>query len=110
MIAKVICHDRTREACIQKCKAALKELYLGNRPTSVSLIQKVMEHPDFLAGDFTTKFLEKNLESLLSDSPQVNDVVKGTVVGAFAESASPAPIPSSETSIWSKVSRQEALQ
>ncbi len=110
MIAKVICHDRTRDACIQKCKAALKELYLGNRPTSVTLIQKVMDHPDFISGDFTTKFLEKNLESLLEHSSTVNDVVKGSVEAAFKQASAPSPIPRSEVSNWSKVSRQEALQ
>ena len=109
MIAKVICHDVDREKCIQKTKAALKELYLGNRPTSVELIQKILEDPAFIAGDFTTNFLQDRLDDLLSKKQEVNETVKGVSLGVLESLQAPKPIQTMDCPNWQKIARQESL-
>ena len=58
MIAKLICRASTREDCIRKMQRALDEFIVEGIKTTVPFHQRLMRHPDFIAGNFTTKFLE----------------------------------------------------
>ena len=60
MIAKLICRARTREECIVKMKRALQEFVVEGQgvKTTIPFHLKLMDDPKFIAGDFTTKFLE----------------------------------------------------
>ncbi len=58
MIAKLICRAATREDCIKKMQRALDEFIVEGIKTTVPFHQRLMRHPDFIAGNFTTKFLE----------------------------------------------------
>ena len=58
MIAKLIVRAATREDCILKMRRALDEFIVEGIKTTVPFHQRLMRHPDFIAGNFTTKFLE----------------------------------------------------
>ncbi len=58
MIAKLIVRAATREDCIKKMQRALDEFIVEGIKTTVPFHQRLMKHPDFRAGNFTTKFLE----------------------------------------------------
>ncbi|MEM7101575.1 MAG: acetyl-CoA carboxylase biotin carboxylase subunit [Bacteroidota bacterium] len=58
MIAKVICKAQTREECIKKMQRALDEFIVEGVKTTVPFHQMLMRNEDFIAGNFTTKFLE----------------------------------------------------
>jgi acetyl-CoA carboxylase biotin carboxylase subunit len=58
MIAKIICRAQTREECIAKMKRALDEFIVEGVKTTVPFHQQLMRNPDFIAGNFNTKFLE----------------------------------------------------
>ena len=70
MIAKLITTAQTREEAIAKMKRALDEFYIEGVKTTIPFHRQLMEHPDYLAGSYTTKFMEdfvmdKSYENLI---------------------------------------------
>jgi len=58
MIAKLITTAQTREEAIHKMKRALDEFVIEGVKTTIPFHRQLMEHPDYLAGNYTTKFME----------------------------------------------------
>ncbi len=58
MIAKLITTAQTREEAINKMKRALDEFVIEGIHTTIPFHRQLMEHPDYLAGNYTTKFME----------------------------------------------------
>lgn len=54
MIAKIITTAQTREEAIAKMKRALEEFYIAGIKTTIPFHRQLMEHPDYLAGNYTT--------------------------------------------------------
>ncbi|WP_209121930.1 acetyl-CoA carboxylase biotin carboxylase subunit [Alkalihalobacillus sp. BA299] len=60
MIAKLIVHGRDRAEAISRMKRALNEFVIDGVETTIPFHLRLLEHPDFISGNFNTKFLEKN--------------------------------------------------
>ncbi|MBQ0147306.1 MAG: acetyl-CoA carboxylase biotin carboxylase subunit [Flavobacteriaceae bacterium] len=58
MIAKLITTAQTREEAIQKMKRALGEFYIEGIKTTIPFHLQLMDDPNFIAGNYTTKFME----------------------------------------------------
>ena len=58
MIAKLIVTAQTREEAINKMKRALDEFIVEGVKTTVPFHRQLMDHPDYIAGNYTTKFME----------------------------------------------------
>jgi acetyl-CoA carboxylase biotin carboxylase subunit len=58
MISKLIVVAQTREEAIKKMKRALDEYIIEGIKTTIPFHQKLMEDPQFIKGEFTTKFME----------------------------------------------------
>lgn len=58
MIAKLITTAQTREEAIAKMKRALEEFYIEGVKTTIPFHRQLMENEDYLAGNYTTKFME----------------------------------------------------
>ena len=58
MIAKLITTAQTREEAISKMKRALEEFIIEGIKTTIPFHSKLMEHPDYISGNYTTKFME----------------------------------------------------
>jgi acetyl-CoA carboxylase biotin carboxylase subunit len=58
MIAKLITTARTREEAIDKMKRALDEFVIEGIKTTIPFHRQLMDNPDFVAGNYTTKFME----------------------------------------------------
>ena len=58
MIAKVIVHARTRELAIARMKRALEAMVIEGIKTTIPLHLKIMDDPQFRAGDISTSFME----------------------------------------------------
>jgi acetyl-CoA carboxylase biotin carboxylase subunit len=63
MIGKLIVYGRDRNECIMRLKRALEEFVVEGMKTTIPLHQKLVRDPEFLAGDYTIKWLERWLES-----------------------------------------------
>ena len=59
MIAKLIVYGSTRERSIMRLRRALEEMVIDGVKTTIPLHQKLVNEPDFLAGDYTIKWLEE---------------------------------------------------
>jgi len=59
LIAKLIVHHRTREMAIARMKRALEAMIVEGIETSVPMHQKILADPDFIAGNLSTKFMDR---------------------------------------------------
>lgn len=58
MVAKLITTAQTREEAINKMRRALDEFVIEGVRTTIPFHRQLMDHPDYLAGNYTTKFME----------------------------------------------------
>jgi acetyl-CoA carboxylase, biotin carboxylase subunit len=82
LISKLICWGNTREEAIARMKRALYEYKITGVKTSIRLLVKIMDTPDFRDGKYNTHFIEENRDSLFSMpeiNPRVEDVAIMTV-------------------------------
>jgi acetyl-CoA carboxylase biotin carboxylase subunit len=60
LVAKIICHGRTRDEAIIRTRRALEECIIEGVKSTLPFHLAVMNHPVFQSGDFSTRFLEQN--------------------------------------------------
>jgi acetyl-CoA carboxylase, biotin carboxylase subunit len=65
LIAKLIVRHRTREMAIARMQRALEAMIVEGVETTVSLHQKILADPDFISGNFSTKFMDRFLDDKL---------------------------------------------
>ena len=58
MIAKLITTAQTRDEAINKMKRALDEFVIEGIKTTIPFHRQLMDEPDYVAGNYTTKFME----------------------------------------------------
>jgi acetyl-CoA carboxylase biotin carboxylase subunit len=58
LLAKVIVHAPTRAGAIERMKRALHDLHILGPATTAEFHRSVLEHPDFLDGRITTRWVE----------------------------------------------------
>ena len=58
MIAKLITTAQSREEAINKMKRALDEFVIEGVKTTIPFHRQLMDHPDYISGNYTTKFME----------------------------------------------------
>jgi acetyl-CoA carboxylase, biotin carboxylase subunit len=59
LLAKLIVHGRDREEAILRMQRALDEMLIEGVQTTIPFHQKLLRHPEFLAGRTSTRFLER---------------------------------------------------
>jgi acetyl-CoA carboxylase biotin carboxylase subunit len=59
MIGKLIVYGTTRERCIMRLRRALEEYVVEGMKTTIPLHQKIVRDDEFVAGDYTIKWLEE---------------------------------------------------
>lgn len=59
LIAKLIVWGKTREEAIERGKRALKEFIVEGIKTTIPFHLKILEHPEFLKGTYTTSLVDR---------------------------------------------------
>ncbi|MCR9257503.1 MAG: acetyl-CoA carboxylase biotin carboxylase subunit [Alphaproteobacteria bacterium] len=59
MVSKLIVHARSREDCLLRLRRCLEEYVIGGVTTTIPLHRRLIEDPDFIAGDYDIRWLEK---------------------------------------------------
>jgi 3-methylcrotonyl-CoA carboxylase alpha subunit len=67
MIAKLIVYDSNRQAAIERMRYALRETVILGTTTNIDFLQTILQHPVFLAGEITTRYVDEHLDSLLPE-------------------------------------------
>jgi acetyl-CoA carboxylase biotin carboxylase subunit len=114
MIAKLIVWGRSRQAAIQKLKRCLAELNIADIATSSSFHEAILSHPDFVNGDFSTRFLEENAD-LLDDGNSADarsetcKNIDAICAGFVAQMRPGRPsLHGDNREVWQSISRREA--
>jgi acetyl-CoA carboxylase biotin carboxylase subunit len=77
LISKLICWSLRRSDAIARMKRALYEYKITGVKTSIRLLVRIMDTPDFKEGKYNTHFIEKNHDFLFTMppiNPRVEDV------------------------------------
>lgn len=90
MIAKVIVAAATREAAIRKMHSALHDYVLLGVKTNIEFLQQVLHHPEFIAGQATTRFIDQYFSNWISPAPDAAAII---IAAALTESPSDANAP-----------------
>ena len=61
LLAKIISHGQTRAEAIARMRGALAETIVTGIRTNVDLHRRIIDHPDFVGGRLSTRFLERLL-------------------------------------------------
>ncbi len=67
LLAKVVVHQPTREAAVQSMARCLEEFIIEPLHTTRGFLREVMSHPDFVAGQIDTTFVERVFTRLASE-------------------------------------------
>jgi acetyl-CoA carboxylase biotin carboxylase subunit len=67
LLAKLIVQGNDREEALRRMHMALESFIIEGVTTTSAFLARVMEHPQFRAGNFDTKFLERELAGLLKE-------------------------------------------
>jgi acetyl-CoA carboxylase biotin carboxylase subunit len=67
LIAKLIVQGRDRDEALRRMQMALESLIIEGVTTTSPFLARVMQHPDFQAGDIDTKWLEREFDRLKAE-------------------------------------------
>lgn len=85
MIAKLIIHDSTREDAINRMRQTLHDTVILGTTTNIDFLQVILEHPVFVEGEITTRFVDDNLDTLLPEKPDLSALA--LIAAALSEQA-----------------------
>ena len=105
MIAKMICHDETREKAINKTIRAINEYEITGLQTTLGFCQFVMHHQAFRSGNFDTKFVEKYFspDALKPQPDQTEELLVAALAASqLTNGAKPMANTNAESGIVSK--------
>jgi acetyl/propionyl-CoA carboxylase alpha subunit len=68
MIAKLIVKGKDRKDALKNCKLALDKVWIKGTKTTLPFFRMLVRNPKFIDGDFTTAFIEKDLEKNYTSS------------------------------------------
>jgi 3-methylcrotonyl-CoA carboxylase alpha subunit len=114
MIAKLIVYDQARAGAIRRMLTALDQTIILGTTTNIPFLRTLLSHPDFMAGQVDTSFIDANLPALLAgeDRKELPDIallaaalldMHGTSVGdGLRPSLSPAQSDSDAYTPWSR--------
>ncbi len=84
MVAKLVVWGEDRTAAIQRADRALREYRVRGIHTTIPFFRAILRDPDFVAGDYTTGFLDAaRMERLCADLPPL-DTEAATIAAAIA--------------------------
>jgi acetyl-CoA carboxylase biotin carboxylase subunit len=64
LISKLIVWANTREECLRRMQRALKEYKVSGIQTTIPFCYRVMEQPEYVKGNFDTKFVDLHLDAI----------------------------------------------
>ncbi len=120
LLAKLIAYGTDREQAIMRLRRALSEYFVAGIKTNISLFQRILQDPDFQAGNLDTGFLDrllatkKKTPSEDTPEPAIAAIAAGLFAALDPESArrknGTVERSASAASNWKQKGRSEALR
>jgi acetyl-CoA carboxylase biotin carboxylase subunit len=63
LLAKLIVYGRDRDEAVRKLRAALREFEVGGIATNIPFLRRLVDHPQWIEGEFDTGFVPRMLSS-----------------------------------------------
>jgi 3-methylcrotonyl-CoA carboxylase alpha subunit len=98
MLGKLIEHGETREAAAEALAMACKGAQVWPVRTNLGFASRALRHPEFLAGDVDTGFIERNLDSLATPDLPVEAMAHAAAGDLFY--AAPDPCKTQRQGPW----------
>lgn len=84
MLAKIVTSAGDRAVAIQRMRSALKSLSAQGVVTNREFLLQVLDHPEFMAGNFDTHFIDQHMQEALAKGPDEGEERNAAVIAAFA--------------------------
>jgi acetyl-CoA carboxylase biotin carboxylase subunit len=85
LISKLIVWGKTRPEAIARMKRALHTYKITGVKTSIKFLERIMNAPDFVEGQYDTHFIEKNRSFLEEKESCVGDCKAMAIIAAFID-------------------------
>jgi acetyl-CoA carboxylase biotin carboxylase subunit len=85
MISKLITWGKTRDEAVKRMSRALFEYKITGVKTSIKFLEKVMEHPEFVSGNYNTHFIDNNIQDLVTGDDCDGDCEDVAIITAFVD-------------------------
>jgi acetyl-CoA carboxylase, biotin carboxylase subunit len=121
LLAKLIGYGTDREQATARLVRALNEYFVGGIKTNISLFRRILNDPDFRAGQLDTGFLDRLLakpqpqEAADGNAARIAAIAAGVFAVLDPETArqDPASVNGAGAEVhsnWKKIAREEALK
>ena len=84
MIAKLIAHAPTREGASDRLAQACAEVEIWPVKTNAGFLARCLDHPDFIAAEIDTGFIERHLDDLASTPAPSDEILAVAAAAALA--------------------------
>ncbi|MBN2174418.1 MAG: acetyl-CoA carboxylase biotin carboxylase subunit [Bacteroidales bacterium] len=85
LISKLIIWGKTRDEAIARMKRALFAYKITGVKTSIKFLERIMNTPDFVNGNYNTHFIEKNWKFLQDEDKCTGDCKAMAIIAAFID-------------------------
>ena len=115
MISKLIAWGKDRGQAVERMIRALQEYEISGIHTTIPFLVKVLQHPQFRSGHFTTKFIEEHGEELFTHRDDILQVAGFAAVLDKIQQKDNIQIPkdsasNGNASQWKIINRKKALR
>jgi acetyl-CoA carboxylase, biotin carboxylase subunit len=112
LLAKLIAYGENRQQAIARLNRAASEYFVGGVRTNLSLFQRILQDPAFVAGEVDTGYLARLRDA--KPNPGDDQEIAAIAAAIFTSLDNRNPVPQthcgSESSSWRKAARSEMLR
>jgi acetyl/propionyl-CoA carboxylase alpha subunit len=80
LLAKLVVWDEDRAACLRRARRALEDFVVGGVQTNLPLVQRILDDPDFVRGEYTTEFCRRPLLAPRASGRDLRDLAVAAAV------------------------------
>jgi acetyl-CoA carboxylase, biotin carboxylase subunit len=107
LLAKLVVWDEDRDACLRRARRALADFAVSGVQTNLPLIERILDDPDFVRGEYTTEFCRRPLLAPHASERDLRDLAVAAAVAYASRNLALRPtIPERTTSGWHHESRR----
>jgi acetyl-CoA carboxylase, biotin carboxylase subunit len=113
LLAKLIGYGSDRTQAISRLVRAMNEYFVGGIKTNISLFQRILQDPEFVAGRIDTGYLDRLLKAGPPEAARKDAGIAAIAAGIFASLDSETADtrqPTTASSGWKQAARAEGLR
>jgi acetyl-CoA carboxylase biotin carboxylase subunit len=111
LLAKLVAYAENRTQAIAKLRRALEEYVVGGVKANVSLFRRILDDPEFIAGNTDTGYLQRLPQPSKKDDPNNAEIaaIAAAIFSALVPANGNNSAQPAAASAWKQTARNEAL-